>query len=105
MFLSDFASFKPKSVRADNPADFTFYFDAGGRRRCYLAPERFVDSNANSSNINNDSSSNLQELEMEKEKEYKEAREEGVKDILRTEKRTTNLIASMRSRERWMCSL
>ena len=42
---------------------------------------------------------------MEKEKEYKEAREEGVKDILRTEKRTTNLIASMRSRERWMCSL
>ena len=105
VFLSDFASFKPKSVPVDNPADFTFYFDAGGRRRCYLAPERFVDNAANSSNINNDSSSNLQELEMEKEKRIQSRRQRGVKDILRTEKRTTNLIASMRSRERWMCSL
>ena len=57
IFLSDFASFKPKSVPADNPADFTFYFDAGGRRRCYLAPERFVDSNVNT-NSNNDSNCN-----------------------------------------------
>ena len=52
IFLSDFASFKPRTVPADNPADFTFYFDAGGRRRCYLAPERFVDS-GNSNNSNN----------------------------------------------------
>ena len=22
-------------------ADFSFFFDTGGRRRCYLAPERF----------------------------------------------------------------
>ena len=42
--LADFASFKPTMVPADNPADFSFYFDAGGRRRCYLAPERFVDA-------------------------------------------------------------
>ena len=79
VFLSDFASFKPKSVPVDNPADFTFYFDAGGRRRCYLAPERFVDSNANSSNINNDSSSNLQELEMEKEKRIQRGARRGSK--------------------------
>jgi len=81
VFLSDFASFKPKSVPADNPADFTFYFDAGGRRRCYLAPERFVDSSASSININNDSNSNLQELEKEKEERMQNsARGDGVED-------------------------
>ena len=25
-------------------ADFSFFFDAGGRRRCYLAPERFFEA-------------------------------------------------------------
>lgn len=25
-------------------ADFSFFFDAGGRRRCYVAPERFYES-------------------------------------------------------------
>lgn len=25
-------------------ADFSFFFDAGGRRRCYIAPERFYES-------------------------------------------------------------
>ena len=25
-------------------ADFSFYFDTGGRRRCYIAPERFYES-------------------------------------------------------------
>ena len=25
-------------------ADFSFFFDTGGRRRCYLAPERFQDA-------------------------------------------------------------
>lgn len=24
-------------------ADFSFFFDTGGRRRCYLAPERFFE--------------------------------------------------------------
>lgn len=25
-------------------ADFSFFFDTGGRRRCYIAPERFYES-------------------------------------------------------------
>lgn len=25
-------------------ADFSFFFDAGGRRRCYIAPERFYEA-------------------------------------------------------------
>mmetsp|Transcript_459 Transcript_459/g.1742 ORF Transcript_459/g.1742 Transcript_459/m.1742 type:complete len:1427 (+) Transcript_459:143-4423(+) len=44
VYLSDFASaYKPTYLPADNPADFSFFFDAGSRRRCYVAPERFVD--------------------------------------------------------------
>ena len=44
VYLTDFASaYKPTYLPADNPADFSFYFDAGSRRRCYLAPERFID--------------------------------------------------------------
>ena len=44
IYLSDFAcAYKPTYIPADNPADFSFYFDAGSRRRCYLAPERFID--------------------------------------------------------------
>ena len=46
VFLSDFAPFKPAMLPADNPADFSFFFDAGGRRRCYLAPERFTDGSS-----------------------------------------------------------
>ena len=42
-FLADFATFKPGSLPADNPADYSYYFDTGGRRRCYVAPERFRD--------------------------------------------------------------
>lgn len=42
-FLIDFAPYKPTLLPADNPADFSFFFDTSGRRRCYLAPERFVD--------------------------------------------------------------
>ena len=42
--LADFAApYKPATLPADNPADFSYFFDAGGRRRCYVAPERFVD--------------------------------------------------------------
>ncbi|XP_024526982.1 serine/threonine-protein kinase VPS15 isoform X1 [Selaginella moellendorffii] len=43
IYLTDFASFKPTYIPDDNPADFSFFFDTGGRRRCYLAPERFYD--------------------------------------------------------------
>ncbi|KAG0468630.1 hypothetical protein HPP92_017958 [Vanilla planifolia] len=43
LYLADFASFKPTYIPDDNPSDFSFFFDTGGRRRCYLAPERFYD--------------------------------------------------------------
>ncbi|KAK9909837.1 hypothetical protein WJX75_008190 [Coccomyxa subellipsoidea] len=44
VYLADIASYKPTYLPADNPADFSFYFDTGGRRRCYIAPERFYES-------------------------------------------------------------
>ena len=40
-FLSDYASYKPGEIPADNPAEFTYFFDNDGRRRCCIAPERF----------------------------------------------------------------
>eukprot|EP00250_Pteridium_aquilinum_P016932 c23371_g3_i3 orf=69-4718(+) len=43
LFLTDYASFKPTFLPVDNPADFSFFFDTGGRRRCYVAPERFFE--------------------------------------------------------------
>ncbi|XP_042473564.1 serine/threonine-protein kinase VPS15-like isoform X1 [Zingiber officinale] len=43
LYLADFASFKPTYIPDDDPSDFSFFFDTGGRRRCYLAPERFYD--------------------------------------------------------------
>ncbi|KAL3105847.1 hypothetical protein niasHT_026622 [Heterodera trifolii] len=42
--LTDFAPFKPALLPFDNPSDFTFFFDTNRRRHCYLAPERFRDS-------------------------------------------------------------
>eukprot|EP00850_Spirogloea_muscicola_P004936 SM000022S07150 [mRNA] locus=s22:188681:200036:+ [translate_table: standard] len=42
-YLADFASFKPTYLPLDNPSDYSFFFDTGGRRRCYVAPERFYD--------------------------------------------------------------
>ncbi|CAI5519090.1 unnamed protein product, partial [Closterium sp. Naga37s-1] len=40
----DWAPFKPVLVPSDNPAIFSFFFDTApsGRRRCCIAPERFV---------------------------------------------------------------
>eukprot|EP00878_Enallax_costatus_P020769 GHUV01021963.1.p1 GENE.GHUV01021963.1~~GHUV01021963.1.p1 ORF type:complete len:285 (+),score=78.80 GHUV01021963.1:193-1047(+) len=46
LLLVDFASYKPTYIPADNPADFSYYFDTGSRRRCYLAPERFFEGSA-----------------------------------------------------------
>lgn len=43
LYLADYASFKPTFLPVDNPADFSFFFDTGGRRRCYVAPERFFE--------------------------------------------------------------
>ncbi|KAG1658241.1 hypothetical protein FOA52_008501 [Chlamydomonas sp. UWO 241] len=40
-YLVDFAPYKPTYLPADNPAEFSYFFDTGGRRRCYIAPERF----------------------------------------------------------------
>lgn len=39
LYLADFASFKPTYIPYDDPSDFSFFFDTGGRRRCYVAPE------------------------------------------------------------------
>lgn len=41
--LADWAPYKPALLPADNPADFSFFFDTSGRRKAYLAPERFYD--------------------------------------------------------------
>ncbi|KAL2500940.1 protein kinase family protein/WD-40 repeat family protein [Forsythia ovata] len=46
LYLADFASFKPTYIPHDDPSDFSFFFDTGGRRRCYLAPERFYEHGA-----------------------------------------------------------
>ncbi|RRT38685.1 hypothetical protein B296_00050752 [Ensete ventricosum] len=43
LYLADFASFKPTYIPDDDPSDFSFFFDTGGRRRCYLAPEKLSD--------------------------------------------------------------
>ncbi|KER33980.1 hypothetical protein T265_00185 [Opisthorchis viverrini] len=42
VLLSDPAPFKPCWLPADNPSEFTHYFDSTRRRVCYLAPERFI---------------------------------------------------------------
>jgi serine/threonine protein kinase len=42
LMLTDFASFKPLTIPDDDPTDFQYYFDVSERRRCYVAPERFV---------------------------------------------------------------
>ncbi|KAI5806711.1 hypothetical protein DFH27DRAFT_498379 [Peziza echinospora] len=44
VYLVDFAAFKPTYLPEYDPADFTFFFDTSGKRTCYVAPERFVDS-------------------------------------------------------------
>ncbi|WVZ65017.1 hypothetical protein U9M48_014450 [Paspalum notatum var. saurae] len=48
LYLADFASFKPTYIPHDDLSDFSFYFDTGGRRRCYLAPERFYEHGGDS---------------------------------------------------------
>lgn len=40
--LTDFAPYKPVFIPHDDPTDFHYFFDAMGRRRCSLAPERFT---------------------------------------------------------------
>ena len=40
--LTDFAPYKPVFIPNDDPTDFHYFFDSMSRRRCSLAPERFV---------------------------------------------------------------
>ena len=42
LLLADPAPHKPGALPADDTADFSAFFDAGGTRACYVAPERFV---------------------------------------------------------------
>ncbi|KAK4685355.1 phosphoinositide-3-kinase, regulatory subunit 4, partial [Tremellales sp. Uapishka_1] len=45
--LTDFSSsFKPTFLPLDDPSDFSFFFDTSSRRTCYVAPERFYESNS-----------------------------------------------------------
>lgn len=62
--LTDFAPYKPVQIPDDDPTDFHYFFDSMGRRRCYVAPERFFKSSgkirspdiSNSGNLNNSTS-------------------------------------------------
>eukprot|EP00884_Botryococcus_braunii_P002635 jgi/Botrbrau1/12372/Bobra.0239s0021.1 len=42
LYLVDFAPYKPAHLPADNPADYSYFYDTGGRRRCYLAPRTLL---------------------------------------------------------------
>lgn len=44
VILTDFAPYKPVMIPDDDPTDFHYFFDSMGRRRCYIAPERFYKS-------------------------------------------------------------
>ena len=44
VYLSDFAPFKPPTLPETDSAQFLFYFDTSQRRACYVAPERFTQS-------------------------------------------------------------
>ena len=50
LFLIDFSPYKPTHLPADNPSDFSIFFDTSGKRKCCLAPERFVRGNVTGSN-------------------------------------------------------
>lgn len=42
LLLSDLAPYKPVFLNVEHTADFTYFFDTSGSRRCCLAPERFL---------------------------------------------------------------
>ncbi|BEJ10919.1 hypothetical protein CspHIS471_0103410 [Cutaneotrichosporon sp. HIS471] len=47
VLLTDFSSsFKPTHLPLDDPSDFSFFFDTSARRTCYIAPERFYESDS-----------------------------------------------------------
>lgn len=51
VLLTDPAPFKPTWLPADNPSEFTRFFDTSRRRVCYLAPERFVELQASPTSV------------------------------------------------------
>ena len=54
LMVADFAEYtKPTYIPEDNPNQFSFYFDSSDRRVCYLAPERFYNTNDNTNVIQN----------------------------------------------------
>lgn len=44
MYLTDFAPYKPIFLPEANNGEFDFYFVSIGKRKCYIAPERFYDT-------------------------------------------------------------
>lgn len=52
--MADPAPFKPIWLPADNPSEFTHFFDSSRRRVCYLAPERFIDVKSFGINLKSD---------------------------------------------------
>lgn len=64
VLITDFANLiKPTYIPEDNPNQFSFYFDSSGRRVCYVAPERFYNSQNSATrnilNYNDDGSFNF----------------------------------------------
>ncbi|KAG5419725.1 VPS15 [Candida metapsilosis] len=54
VLITDFANLtKPTYIPEDNPNQFSFYFDSSGRRVCYIAPERFYNSQNSVKNVSN----------------------------------------------------
>ncbi|CAK9440177.1 uncharacterized protein LODBEIA_P42770 [Lodderomyces beijingensis] len=54
ILLTDFASLiKPIYLPEDNPSQYSFYFNSSDRRVCYIAPERFYNSQENPKTISN----------------------------------------------------
>lgn len=43
VMLADFASYKPVVLPANNPSDFSYFFDTSRRHCCNMAPERFLE--------------------------------------------------------------
>ena len=42
LLLTDLAPYKPVYLNLEHTADFTYFFDTSGSRRCCIAPERFL---------------------------------------------------------------
>jgi phosphoinositide-3-kinase regulatory subunit 4 len=65
--LTDFSPYKPTNIPVDDPADFQYFFDSMGRRRCYIAPERFYSKSnvgkVDDSSSGADGSAYIEELE------------------------------------------